>query len=198
MAGGRGAGEGRSSKAGAAAAAQRVCGGCCGRPRHLAPLRDRGLGWHRELGPPGALNSTSSGSSCRSTANGSELPLVREPGPGRQVGPRYARRASGKRPDAGWAVAASRDLTASGAKGRAPTEAVQPWEHRVRGVGEVRAKLQDQRLQAQDRSVTSDEQEFVPRHRLWVVCCACALFLPVAPSERAPFPCVLTRTRAAF
>lgn len=44
----------------------------------------------------------------------------------------------------------------------------------------------------------SDEQECVPRHRLWVVCCACALFLPVAPSERAPFPCVLTRIRAAF
>lgn len=111
-AGGRGAGEGRSSEAGAAAAARRVCGGCCGRARGRAPLRDRDLG--TGSGGPRAVLAESP-SSRGPTADGPALSQVREPGPGRQVGPRAARRAGGTRPRAGGAVAG---LGAAGSGGQ--------------------------------------------------------------------------------
>lgn len=55
----------------------------------------------------GVLSSAPSPSSGRPTADGLALSLVREPGPGCQVGPRAARRAGGKRPKVGGAAAGS-------------------------------------------------------------------------------------------
>ena len=106
--------------------------------------------------------------SWRPTADGPALPGVREPGPGRQVGPPAARRVGRKGPggEKEWRIWGSR---AGGLSNGRKLDQLSPGNAECRALGTSGSSLEDQRLTAPQKRqwvTLLDTRECVPRRGL--------------------------------